>query len=65
MLVALGAQRALRLSGAARRHARTVMRVGGAVLIVLGILQVTGWWDGMMIWLRAWLSAAGFGTSAL
>ena len=65
VLVALGAQRALRLSTAARRHARTVMRVGGGVLIVLGVLLVTGGWDGLMIWLRAWLAATGFGTAAL
>ena len=65
VMVALGAQRALRLSKAVRRHAPTVMRVGGAVLIVLGVLLVTGWWDGLMIWLRAWLAATGFGTSAL
>ena len=65
VLVALGAHRALRLSKAARRHAPTVMRVGGGVLMVLGILLVTGRWDGLMIWLRAWLAATGFGTSAL
>ena len=35
------------------------MRVGGALLIVLGILLLTGWWDALMIWLRAWLGARG------
>ncbi|SMO97633.1 hypothetical protein SAMN06273567_111139, partial [Geodermatophilus aquaeductus] len=49
----------------ARRHARTVMRVGGALLIVLGILLLTGWWDALIIWLRAWLGATGLGTSSL
>ncbi|TFV79566.1 cytochrome c biogenesis protein CcdA [Blastococcus sp. CT_GayMR19] len=65
VLVALGTRRALRFSALARRHAQTVTRIGGAVLIVLGILLLTGWWDGLMIWLRAWLGATGLGTSSL
>ncbi len=65
VLVALGVRRALSFSAFARRHARTVMRLGGALLILLGILLLTGWWDALMIWLRAWLGAAGFSTSVL
>jgi cytochrome c-type biogenesis protein len=65
VLVALGARRALTFSALARRHAPTVMRVGGALLILLGILLVTGWWEALMIWLRAWLGATGFGTSVV
>ena len=65
ILVALGTRRALRFSAFARRHAQTVMRVGGALLIALGILLLTGWWDALMIWLRAWLGATGLGTSSL
>ena len=63
--MALGARRALQLSSWARRHARTVMRVGGGLLVLLGLLLVTGWWDGLMIWLRAWLAATGLGSSFL
>ena len=65
VLVALGTRRALRFSALARRHAPTVMRVGGVLLIVLGILLLTGWWDAMMIWLRAWLATTGLGTTSL
>ena len=64
VLVALGARRALTLSAWARRHAQTVMRIGGVLLILLGILLVTGGWDHIMLWLRSWLAATGFGTSA-
>ena len=39
--------------------------VGGALLVLLGILLVTGWWDALMNWLRAWLAATGFGTASL
>lgn len=65
VLLALGTRRALRFSALARRHARTVMRAGGALMIVLGVLLLTGWWDALMIWLRAWLGATGLGTSSL
>ena len=65
LVVALGARRALTLSSWARRHAPTVMRNGGGLLIVLGILLVTGGWDAVMIWLRSWLASTGFGTSAV
>jgi cytochrome c-type biogenesis protein len=65
LLVALGARRALTLSAFARRHAPAVMRVGGVLLLVLGVLLVTGMWDGIMSWLRSWLAATGFGSSSI
>lgn len=65
VLVALGARRALSLSALARRHAPTVMRIGGVLLLVLGLLLVTGLWDGIMLWLRSWLAATGLGTSSI
>lgn len=65
LLVALGLRRALALSTLARRHARWVMRFGGVILIVLGVLLVTGAWDHVMTWMRSWLAATGFGTSVL
>jgi len=49
----------------ARRHARTVTRVGGRLLIVLGVLLLTGTWDSIMIWMRAWLATTGLGTSVI
>ncbi|SCX60273.1 cytochrome c-type biogenesis protein [Klenkia marina] len=65
LFIASGARRALTLSRFARTHARTVTRVGGAVLIVLGLLMVTGSWDAIMIWARAWLATTGLGTSVV
>jgi cytochrome c-type biogenesis protein len=44
LLAALGVQRAFKLFAFARRHARTVMRVGGVLLIVVGFMQVSGIW---------------------
>jgi cytochrome c-type biogenesis protein len=65
VLMALGARSALRFSALARRHAPTVMRLGGGLLILMGLLLVTGAWDALMIWLRAWLGATGLGSSVL
>lgn len=44
ILAAVSVRRAMVSFAWARRHARTVMRVGGAMLVLLGILQVTGLW---------------------
>lgn len=44
VLAAISAQKVMTSFGWARRHARAVMRAGGAMLIVLGLLQVSGLW---------------------
>lgn len=48
ILAALGVQRAFKVFTWARRHARTVTRVGGVLLIIVGILQVSGVWSAMI-----------------
>ncbi|RFU23311.1 cytochrome c biogenesis CcdA family protein [Geodermatophilus marinus] len=65
VLVALGARWALGATSVLRRHARTVTRVGGALLVVVGLLLVTGAWTEMMGWLRSWLAATGFAETSL
>jgi cytochrome c-type biogenesis protein len=65
VLVALGARWAMGATSFLRRHARTVTRIGGAVLVLVGLLLVTGAWTELMGWLRSWLAATGFGESAL
>ena len=65
VLVALGARWAMGATSFLRRHARTVTRIGGAVLVVVGILLVTGLWTDLMQWLRSWLASSGFGESVL
>jgi cytochrome c-type biogenesis protein len=52
LLVALGFQIAMRASAFARRHARLVTRIGGAMLICVGLLEVTGTWSTFMAWLQ-------------
>jgi cytochrome c-type biogenesis protein len=65
VLVALGARWALGATTFLRRHARTVTRVGGAVLVLVGLLLVTGLWTDLMQWLRSWLATTGLGESSL
>jgi cytochrome c-type biogenesis protein len=65
VLVALGARWAIGATSFLRRHARAVTRFGGAVLVLVGLLLLTGAWTEMMQWLRSWLAATGFGDSAL
>lgn len=49
---ALGARRVFSVFALARRHAVAVMRFGGAGLVVLGILEVTGVWAEWLSQLR-------------
>ncbi|MGH3408313.1 MAG: cytochrome c biogenesis CcdA family protein [Streptosporangiaceae bacterium] len=51
LLVALAMQRGLSVLGFARRHARLIAVTGGAVLVVLGLLEVSGTWPAVIGWL--------------
>ena len=62
VLVALGARWAMGATGFLRRHAQTVTRVGGAVLVLVGLLLVTGAWTELMGWLRSWLATTDSGS---
>ncbi len=59
VLVGLLFRRALGAIGWVRRHSALVMRIGGALLVAIGLLLVTGTWDDVTIGLRSW--AGGFG----
>lgn len=48
LLAAVGVQRAFSVFAFAKRRAQLVMRVGGALLVVVGVLQVTGVWADLM-----------------
>jgi cytochrome c-type biogenesis protein len=55
VLVAAGMRAGLGALAAVRRHTRAVMIVGGLLLVVTGILEVTGEWNRLVIELRAHL----------
>ncbi|MDX6228268.1 MAG: hypothetical protein QOI76_1658 [Frankiales bacterium] len=46
--VALGLERALGAMAFMRRHSQAIMRFGGALLIVVGLMLVTGWWGSLV-----------------
>ncbi|MEH1099132.1 cytochrome c biogenesis CcdA family protein [Micromonospora sp. CPCC 205561] len=48
----LGFERLLGVFRAVRRNSRWVTRVGGALLILIGLALVTGGWTNFVIWLR-------------
>jgi len=52
LIVAFAVQRGISLFGFARRNARMITRVGGAMLIAVGLLEVTGTWATAMTWLQ-------------
>ena len=57
LFVSLGFSAAMRAFAFARRHARLVTRIGGAMLVCVGLLEVTGAWSVFMDWLQAhWVS---------
>jgi cytochrome c-type biogenesis protein len=60
VLLALAFSRMASAIGWVRRHYVWVMRVGGGMLVVVGILLVTGLWTDFTIWLR--VQVPGFET---
>ena len=55
IVAAMSIQKVMASFGWARRHARAVMRAGGGMLILLGLLQVTGLWLYVMSWLQTFI----------
>ena len=60
LLTAVAFRRALGAFAVVKRHYALVTRVGGVMLVVIGLLLVSGLWETIMIEVRGWV--AGFGT---
>ncbi|MDQ7992016.1 MAG: cytochrome c biogenesis protein CcdA [Propionicimonas sp.] len=43
--------------GWVKRHHVAIQRVGGAMMILVGLMLVTGWWDAAMAAMRGWVSS--------
>nr|WP_208407019.1 cytochrome c biogenesis CcdA family protein [Amycolatopsis granulosa] len=52
LLIAFGARWAVRATDWVRRNGRRVQLVGGGLLLVVGVLLVTGLWGELVSWLR-------------
>lgn len=63
VLVALGVGWMTGALAFVRRHRAAVSRVGGTLLIVLGVLMVTGEWNHFIDWLRETAGSGGVGES--
>jgi cytochrome c-type biogenesis protein len=56
VLTALAFGRAMTAFGWVKRHYLAVMRTGGALLVVIGLLLVTGEWDQLVEHLQVWVN---------
>lgn len=58
LIVAVAFQRLVSVLSFFKRNARMVSRIGGAMLIVVGLLEVTGAWTAAITWLHThWFSS--------
>jgi cytochrome c-type biogenesis protein len=58
IIVALAFQRGVTAFQFARRHAQLIARIGGGLLVLVGILEVSGAWTSALLWLKLhWLSS--------
>ncbi|MBW0103403.1 cytochrome c biogenesis CcdA family protein [Pseudonocardia sp. KRD291] len=56
VVIALGATRAVTALDRLRRHTRTIQIVGGAMLVLVGVLLVSGLWGGLLAQLQVAIS---------
>ena len=56
VVTAVAYRRALGAFGAVKRHYPLVMRIGGGMLVLIGVLLVSGLWGELNIELKSWIS---------
>lgn len=56
LAAALAYRRAMASFGVLRRHRVAITRFGGGLLVLIGLLLVTGVWTDLMVWLRGGIS---------
>ncbi|NUR29131.1 MAG: cytochrome c biogenesis protein CcdA [Catenulispora sp.] len=52
VLTAVAFRKAMGAFGYVKRHYQAVMRIGGGMLVVIGVLLVTGQWNHLVAWLQ-------------
>jgi len=52
VVAALASTWAFRAFGVLKRHQRAISRAGGGMLVLVGVLLITGWWDWAVQWLQ-------------
>ena len=58
IIVALAFQRGMTAFQFARRHAQLIARIGGGLLVLVGVLEVSGAWTAALLWLKSTGSAS-------
>ena len=53
-VLGMSMERGLRAVKWLRQHTVAIMRFGGALLVAIGVMQVTGYWNTVSVWLRIW-----------
>lgn len=56
VIVGVFLENSIRAVGLLRKHAKAVTAVGGAMLIAIGIMQITGLWNDLMVMLQVWVA---------
>ncbi|WP_402462173.1 cytochrome c biogenesis CcdA family protein [Isoptericola aurantiacus] len=56
LLVALGLQSSQAMLGFLRRHRLAILRIGGGLLVAIGLAMVTGVWGSLTSLLQSWIS---------
>ena len=51
-MAGLAYRRALGAFGWVRRHQQWITRIGGLMLVGVGVLLVTGWWAELVTWIQ-------------
>lgn len=54
ILIALGSTRAMKGVDWMRRHSRTIQKIGGWMMVAVGLLLVSGAWAYFINWVRQW-----------
>ena len=53
-VLGMSMERGLRAVKWLRQHTVAITRLGGALLVAIGVMQVTGYWNTVSVWLRVW-----------
>ncbi|SDG44040.1 cytochrome c-type biogenesis protein [Sinosporangium album] len=55
VVAGLAYRRALHAFAALRRHSRLITRIGGAMLVLVGVMLMTGLWDQLIASMQGWI----------
>ena len=59
LLISLGYRRSLVATKFLRKHSRTITRIGGAFMVLIGFALITGLWNEVTRWLQTFVGNTG------